>query len=279
MNRKLKALQETKTALSTSKTEVDQIRQHIARLRDGLEAYSSQYDSFVGSFQQQIEELNGDIRVLRHEIQSLLAPPEERTYEEEAEDIEFEYEQDQFTDPLDDDLDVDAEAVEPVAYQEPTLTADEQTIKKLKRFFAKRWHPNVTAEYAEEMIALNQVLATTSNPADVLAAIPWDEEIWLERAHADENVEDHWGRLNDWLDALDIAKRRIEQEYSLLEANWQTANYREWEDAGRDRQYFAAMAEMKRQELVTLKEDKAELEDELALLMQEKASAIVTVDE
>jgi hypothetical protein len=206
--------------------------------------------------------LEAEIAYLRREIESIFL------YEDKTEPLG----ESSITDSV-----VESEFVaEVVDDQEPVLVTDLESqlgtspnedstarqMRDIKLFFAKCWHPDRNVTKASYMSELNRLSASTNDPVELLAQIPWEEEAWL--AHIEgESLGAQWERISDWLSALEIAQKRLSEEIAIFTDSWNYGECQRWIASGRVKDYFAIQAEAKRREILELETIRDALQEEL----------------
>ena len=266
MKKKVLAVEQEKALLRALKGEIDKLLLQYDALRDGLADFAAQYDASTVPYEQRQNELEDDIARYRRDLAELtdsppLAEPEE-TIVNENPDEDLVPEPGPAQTPEQESTPSESPIPLPMS---PTIDQEAVKLKQIKVFFIRRWHQDMNPSKATYMYELNQAFAIATDAAGVLARIPWDEGAWF--AHvAGESLGQQWERLNDWNDALTVARERIAQEHTTLTNSWHFAHYQEWLKDGKQKEYLAALAEPKRKEVLSLEETCDMLRAEIASL-------------
>lgn len=263
MHRKLAEVERLKMELRHLKDQVTKLVVQVEEKQAESERFNALYEAYLASYEQRRQELEGEIARLRRTLEAASRHDDERELPntplapEPPTEPELAHEADDTPGPL------PSNELEPPLVIPQSDNSGAVQLRQIKLFFTRQWHPDHHPVKASYMSELNRAVSASNDPADLLARIPWDEEAWFAQIES-ESIGAQWERLSDWLYALDLAQQRIAQELTSLTDSWLYSEYQRWLTEDKAKEYFAAQAEIKRQEIFELEDICNALQEELA---------------
>lgn len=264
-SRNEQTLRQLSDEVRTLKLEVDESYRTIGEIREQIKQYKAKYVNYIENLDRERIELESQIANCRIQIQRYLEPAsesDENDYYSEEETI------------IDDEVTEDEEGYETPDPICPTNADDSGAQKRAFRHFAQLFHPDKhmkTPDYsgAMSMQKLTLINRESEDIADFLTAIPWGDE-WL-KCGENETEGSQIPRLNDWADALEIAKSRTEQVRIDLERDIYYNGLTEKQAADeRGEDYFARLSKDHVDEIERLKQTLVDLQTQLNVLQKSK---------
>lgn len=258
---KLKQIDAVAANLRQAKAEVDALFQTWQALRASLDEFDAQYKTHVGQLVEQREELQWQLddcqqRLAAHDLaeEEIAAEPEPAVSDERPEPPPAEPGRDPVEEPPPDAF--------PAA---PPPVADDTTAKKwVRKYFAKRWHPDVSDSQEELMKELNLAYQESDDVVDMLSRLPWDDS-WVALEEG-VSIGKQWERLVEWSVWLAEAQERIESQTADLRRHWNFAAYQEWESVNRATAVLTDWTAHIRDEIAALQAEVQECQADLAQL-------------
>ncbi len=236
------------------KEEIDQKHQEVLSLRQGMGAFTTQYEQYVRALDKQHRELEEEIRHHRYRIR--------RFHDQDSDLPEIDEVQEEMPDETEEIPHSEDEPLPDFTTSRPreSLEAEKAQVRK---HFAHFWHPDKSTEKVL-MTTVNVAFDESQDAVDMMIIIPWNEA-WVKPGEK-ENWQHQLGRLTEWKLCLEDARERVEQRLAHLTQDWQHSQYLEWRKVGKRPDYFAALATRQRKEITHLEQTLETLKAELAHL-------------
>lgn len=262
------------------KTKVDFKYQEESTVREKMNNFLAQYQSYLGELDKQVEDFFGKIANARMQIEELNRPTETPQEEQDALDdvSNFQSESEDNKGAIDPNLPSASDTNEPeeIITEETDIPLEpDEKIKKedIRKHFARFWHPDHSSFLPTEnegyMTVLNTAFNEATDSADLLAAIPWDDRAW-EKRKAGESIGEQWERLTDWHTALEIASGRLDQKLASVKNDWQYPLFSDWDKDTEKHTFFTGLADNKRDEIKRLEETLQTLKHEIETIQAER---------
>lgn len=242
-------------------------------VKENMNNFLAQYQSYLGELDKQVDDFSGKIFRARKQIELLNRRLESPTDEQKKSDdfSNTQSKSDELVGSVDPDLtdDSNVKKQDEILTEEidGTLNPDEKIKKEeTRKHFARFWHPDYNNGLAIEDVGFMTVLNTAFNEsrdlADMLAAIPWDDKAW-EQPKGGESIGDQWVRLIDWLTALQVASKRLDQKLASVKIDWRYPVFSDWDKDSEKHIFFTSLADSKRDEIKRMEETLVTLQQEV----------------
>lgn len=260
------------------KSQVDVKYQEESILRERMNNFLAQYQSYLGELDKQVEEFSGKIANTRLQIENLNRlseppPDKEQNIHDDLPDTQTE--SIELLESVDTDIprDDENEFSDFSMDEAPTPSELDEKAKKdeILKHFARFWHPDHSTSSATPingfMTVLNTAFNEATDSADLLAAIPWDAA-WEQRK-SNESIGDQWERLTDWHTSLEIASERLDQKLASVKNDWRYPLFSDWNKETEKQTFFTDIANNKRDEVKSLESTLQALSEEIQNLSQD----------
>jgi hypothetical protein len=258
------------------KVQVDEKFLKKNKLNVETNEFLTQYNVFLGGLESQRDEVKIKIEQLRAQIEQLKKREDETpasdpsTREQEntlSEDNDNEFISEDPNSTSTANLTNDLETLE----QELVEQNPRQILEKIRRHFARMWHPDIQQNQQddEKMKNLNSAFMTSNDAADLLAAIPWD--LAWEQSFPEESIGERWSRLMDWVASLKMANERLNQDIAQIQQTRHYRYYEEWNQYQNRQEFFVPYVERLRKEIADLENTYCKVEKILSDLQNSES--------
>lgn len=235
------------------KIEIDQKQSEFLALSNGMDTFAAQYRQFVAELDREKHELESQIRRCRIDIRNLQNPREPERNSTPAS-------VDQDDNSNSDTTGTNDQVEDTLQSSQHNTVDDEKT--RIRRHFARFWHPDKRPRSGEGlMLKLNIAFHESQDAVDMMIFIPW-HEAWI-AADKCETWHSKLGRLTEWKLYLEEGLERLEQRLAQLYQDWRYSCYQEWDQKGRQTDFFATLATQEHREIHRLEQTLATLQQEL----------------
>ena len=244
---KLFAIQELVGKIRDLKAEIDEKFLKKNEVEKQLTSFIARYETYLHELQGQRRSLENQIYQIRNQMANF--------FSSNTEESEALIDEDGGNVDLVDEWSTQEGTYGNVQSDHPPDIADQKK-KNILHHFARFWHPDYSLHkpkaQGELMTELNVIFNNSRDPADMLAAIPWDPA-WSELVTG-ETLGSRWERLMEWYSYLQIASQRIDDDILVLEQNPFYSSLGECKKYRNEIEYFSYLANKERNKIDSLEE-------------------------